>query len=69
MDSSSHLIELEHGKTNKMTCVPSKDSDLPGHPPKLISLPCLLVKSLGPKLPKKPTRTRKTPIRLGGCPG
>ena len=25
-----------YNKTNKMTCVPSKDSDQPGHPPSLI---------------------------------
>ena len=25
-------IELPHYKTNKMTCVPSKDTDQPGHP-------------------------------------
>ena len=25
-------------KTNKMACVPSEDSDQPGHPPRLISL-------------------------------
>ena len=24
---------LEHDKTNKMTCTPSEDSDQPGHPP------------------------------------
>ena len=29
-------------KTNKMTCVPSSDSDQPGHPPSLISLRCPL---------------------------
>ena len=28
--------ELPHDKTNKMTCVPSEDSDQPGHPPNLI---------------------------------
>ena len=27
-----------HDKTNKKTCVPSEDSDQPGHPPSLISL-------------------------------
>ena len=30
------LFELQHDKTNEMTCVPSKDSDQPGHPPSLI---------------------------------
>ena len=28
--------ESQHDKTNKMVCVPSKDSDQPGHPPSLI---------------------------------
>ena len=31
-----------HDKTNKMTFVPSEDSDQPGHPPCLISLRCAL---------------------------
>ena len=30
------LHEPPHYKTNKMTCAPSKDSDQPGHPPRLI---------------------------------
>ena len=29
-------IKLQRDKTNKMTCVPSEDSDQPGHPPCLI---------------------------------
>ena len=42
---SSHLViaskyESVHDKTNKMTCASSKDSDQPGHPYSLISLPC-----------------------------
>ena len=28
--------ELPRGKTNKVACAPSKDSDQPGHPPSLI---------------------------------
>ena len=31
-------IEPHHDKTNKITCVPSEDSDQPGHLPSLISL-------------------------------
>ena len=54
MDSSSHLIELEHGKTNKMTCVHSKDSDPPGHPPKLIVFPVCLKKVWVPSYPENP---------------
>ena len=30
------LFEAPHDKTNKMACVPSEDSDQPGHPPRLI---------------------------------
>ena len=33
---SAWKYELQHDKTNKMTCAPSKDSDQPGHPPSLI---------------------------------
>ena len=33
-------FEPPHDKTNKMVCVPSKDTDQPGHPPSLISLCC-----------------------------
>ena len=38
-----------------MTCVPSKDSDQPGHLPSLISLHCLPQEGLGPELPIKCT--------------
>ena len=31
-----HVHEPPHNKTNKMTCVPSKDSDQSGHPPSMI---------------------------------
>ena len=34
--SKTLLNELEHDKTNKMTCVPSEDSDQPGHLPSLM---------------------------------
>ena len=30
-------FDLEHDKTNKMTCMLSKDSDHPGHLPSLLS--------------------------------
>ena len=58
--------EPQHGKTNKMICVPSKDSDQPGHLPSLISLRCLHEETLGPWLSLE--CTVKTLIRLGGCP-
>ena len=34
--------ELQHNKTNKISCVPSEDSDQPRHPPRLNSLLCVL---------------------------
>ena len=33
-----HYTEPSHYKTNKMACVPSEDSDQPGHPPSLIKV-------------------------------
>ena len=33
-----NIYELPHDKTNKMTCAPSEDSDLPGYPPSLIKV-------------------------------
>ena len=36
VDSRKKLSEPPHDKTNKMTFVPSEDSDQPGHPPSLI---------------------------------
>ena len=41
------LFEPEHKKTNKMTCVPSKDLDQPGHLPSLIRVFIVHLK-LGP---------------------
>ena len=35
-DHYTKLLEPPHDKTNKMICVPSEDSDQPGHPPSLI---------------------------------
>ena len=60
-------IEPQHNKTNKMTCVPSEDSDQPGRPPSRISLPWVHEETLGPKLLIE--CTAKTLIRQGGCPG
>ena len=37
--------ELQHEKTNKMTCAPSKDSDQPGHSLSLIRV--FAVRSMG----------------------
>ena len=37
---SDFIFEPTHYKTNKMACVPSEDSDQPGHPLSLISIRC-----------------------------
>ena len=41
--------ESPHDKTNKMTFVPSEDSDQPGHPPSLIKV--FAMRSVGSFLP------------------
>ena len=62
------LNELQHDKTNKMICGPSKDSDQPGHMPRLIWVfavhfmgrlrtECFFIQAV------------KTVIRLDGCLG
>ena len=51
LETSSSLqkqFEPPHDKTNKMACIPSKDSDKPGHLPSLISFHCPNEESLGP---------------------
>ena len=48
------LFEPPHDKTNKMACVPSEDSDQPGHP---LRTQAFFM------------RPEKTLIRLGGGPG
>ena len=67
MQLSAEVNEPPHDKTNKMACVPSEDSDQPGHPPSLISLCCPHEETLGAQLPIE--HTAKTLIRLGRCPG
>ena len=42
------IFEPAGDKTYKMACVPSTDSDQPGHWPSLISLRCPNEESLGP---------------------
>ena len=64
--------ELQNNKTNKMTCVPSKNSDQPGHPPSLISLHflCLHEETLGPWRPTDSAlRAQRRLIRLDRCSG
>ena len=49
VDSRKKHFEPPHDKTNKMTFVPSEDSDQPGHPPSLIRVFAVRsVGSLGP---------------------
>ena len=58
--------ELPHDKTNKMACVPSKDSDQPGHPPSLIRVfPVCMKKSF---ILSYSLSARGRLIRLGICP-
>ena len=45
LDSKKKHFEPPHDKTNKMTFVPSEDSDQPGHPPSLIRV--IDVRSMG----------------------
>ena len=45
VDSRKKRFEPLHNKTNKMTFMPSKDSDQPGHPPSLIRV--FAVRSMG----------------------
>ena len=48
---SKMIFELPHGKTNKMSFVPSEDSDQPGHMPSLIRVFAVRsMYSLGPKV-------------------
>ena len=60
--SSGHFLRVStfeplHDKTNKMTCVPSKDSDQPGHPPSLIRV--FAVHSIGSKGPNVSSCTQR----------
>ena len=45
VDSRKKHFEPLHNKTNRMTFVPSEDSDPPGHPPSLIRV--FAVRSMG----------------------
>ena len=45
LESRKKHLELPHDKTNKMTFVPSEDSDQPVHPPSLIRV--FAVRSMG----------------------
>ena len=59
--------EPPHDKTNKMICVPSEDSDQPGHPSSLIRV--FTVCSMGSGWPNVSSCGQRRLIRLGRCPG
>ena len=60
-------FEPPHNKTYKMACVPSKDSDQPGHPPSPIRVFAVRMKKAW--VLSYPLSAQRTMIRLGGCPG
>ena len=64
---NTYLSHLSHVKTNTMTCVPSEDSDQPGHPPGLIRV--FAVRSMVSLGPNVSSCGQRRLIRLGGCPG
>ena len=62
----SDYCEPPHDKTNEITCAPSEDSDLPGHPPSLIRV--FAVRSMSNWGPNVSSCGQRRLIRLGGCP-
>ena len=50
----SYLLEPAHNKTNQMACVPSKDTDQPGHQPSLIRVFAVRMKALVLSYPSSP---------------
>ena len=67
LDSRKKHFEPPHDKTNKMTFVPSEDSDQPGHPPSLIRV--FGLRSMGTFGPNAASGGQRTLIRVSGCPG
>ena len=59
--------EPKHDKRNKMTCVPSKDSDKPGHIVSMIRVLAVHLKKVWVLNYSKSAQGRL--IRLGRCPG
>ena len=58
--------ELPRDKANKMACVPSKDSDQPGHPPSLIKVVTVHMKK--PWALSYPLSTSKDSDKTGQIP-
>ena len=65
--SFTGLFEPHRDKTNKMACVPSEDSDQPGHPPSLIRVFAVRMKKAW--VLSYPLSAQRRLIRLGGCLG
>ena len=61
------LCEWSHDTTNKMTRVPSEDSDQPGHPPSLIRVFAVRMKKA--RALSYPLSAQRRLIRPCGCPG
>ena len=59
--------EMPHDKTNKIACVPSEDSDQPGHPPSLIRVFPVCMKKAW--VLSYPLSAQWRLIRPGGCTG
>ena len=64
---STHNIWAATGQNQQNGCVPSKDSDQPGHPPTLIRVFAVRMKK--PWVISYPLSTQRRLIRLGRCPG
>ena len=64
-DALSKSNEPPHDKTNKMACVPSEDSDQPGHALSLIRVFSVHMKAW---VLSYPLNAQRRLISLGGCP-
>ena len=67
LSSGNFKYEPVHDKTYKMACAPSKDSDQPGHP--LSDQSSLCAQSVAKDPSFLHADSKKTLIKLGGCPG
>ena len=65
--STAETIWAKTRQNQHSECVPSEDSDQPGHPPSLIRVFAVRMKKAW--VLSYPLSTAKTLIRLGRCPG